>query len=99
MPIEKLQPILKCFAMRVLWPLVEVMTHFLVLCKVQSQSKLQWKVMAWTQILEAGNNKSLKSKRRDRVSNPGPLTPQTKSLTITVFLDIHNISIFGGIKW
>ena len=31
--------------------------------------------------LEAGDNKSLKFKWRDRESNPGPLTPQAKSLT------------------
>ena len=31
--------------------------------------------------LEAGENQSLKFKWRGRESNPGPLTPQTKSLT------------------
>ena len=32
--------------------------------------------------LEAGDNQSLKFKWRDRESNPGPLSPQAKSLTI-----------------
>ena len=31
--------------------------------------------------LEAGDNQSLKFKWRDLESNPGPLTPQAKSLT------------------
>ena len=31
--------------------------------------------------LEAGDNQSLKFKWRDRELNPGPLTPQAKSLT------------------
>ena len=31
----------------------------------------------------AGDSQSLKSYRRDRESNPGPLAPQAKSLTTT----------------
>ena len=44
--------------------------------------------------LEAGDNQSLKSYMRDRESNPGPLAPQTKSLTTTQpLLPLTNVDV------
>ena len=43
-------------------------------------------ISAISHVLEAGDNKFLKSLRRDCELNPGPLSPQAKSLTTTLSL-------------
>ena len=42
--------------------------------------------------LEAGDNQSLKFKRRGGESNPGPLAPQAKSLTTRPLLQIWGVT-------
>ena len=56
-------------------------TQFVIYYKLRNYYKLQRN--------KAGDNQSLKSQRRDRESNHGPLAPQAKSLTTTLLLILH----------
>ena len=50
-----------------------------------------WLIIRQYRELEAGENQSLKSERRDQESNSGPIAPQAKSLTTTSTLLLHSM--------